>query len=155
MARLTGQDLLRRGRRRIVGYVPFSNEREGDRALLRRAMQLTVPIIGNCDELESVLRRTAVAEVYIAGNARKHEDEMQRAIQICERMGIPFAIPAYTFRLERAWPIPGSTTKTLYLAIGTLGKKPGGAPDELLNLPLWTSTPSEPFIGTGGSSRRG
>ncbi|TMA38662.1 MAG: sugar transferase [Deltaproteobacteria bacterium] len=105
MARLTGQDLLRRGRRRIVGYVPFSNEREGDRALLRRAMQLTVPIIGNCDELESVLRRTAVAEVYIAGNARKHEDEMQRAIQICERMGIPFAIPAYTFRLERAWPL--------------------------------------------------
>jgi len=52
------------------------------------------------------------------------------------------------FRLERAWPIPGSTTQTLYLAIGTLGKKPGGAPDELLNLPLWTSTPSEPFIGT-------
>jgi len=37
MARLTGQDLLRRGRRRVVGYVPFSNERESDRALLRRA----------------------------------------------------------------------------------------------------------------------
>ena len=105
MARLTGQDLVRRGRRRLVGFVPFSNERESDRALLRRAMQLTVPIIANCGELESVLRRTAVAEVYIAGNARKHENEMQHAIQICERMGVPFAIPAYTFRLERAWPL--------------------------------------------------
>lgn len=105
MARLTGQDLLRRGRRRVIGFVAFSNERESDRALLRRAMQLTVPIVGNCDELESVLRSTAVAEVYIAGNARKHEGEMQHAIQICERMGIPFAIPAYTFRLERAWPL--------------------------------------------------
>ena len=105
MARLTGQDLLRRGRRRVVGYVPFSNERESDRALLRRAMQLTVPVIANCDELESILRRAAVAEVYIAGNARKHENEMQHAIQVCERMGIPFAIPAYTFRLERAWPL--------------------------------------------------
>src|SRR6185295_3778557 len=69
------------------------------------ALQLTVPIMAGCDGLESVLRKAAVAEVYIAGNARKHAPEMQRAIQVCERMGIPFAIPAYTFRLERAWPL--------------------------------------------------
>jgi exopolysaccharide biosynthesis polyprenyl glycosylphosphotransferase len=30
---------------------------------------------------------------------------MQRAIEVCEKMGIPFALPAYTFRLERAWPL--------------------------------------------------
>ena len=53
-----------------------------------------------------------------------------------------------TFRLERAWPIPGTTTQTLFLARGTLGRASGSAPDELRNLPLQTSTPSEPFIGT-------
>jgi len=105
MARLTAQDLRSKGRRRVVGHLAFSNEGERDRALLRRALQLTVPIMAGFNELEPVLRKMAVAEVYIAGNARKHAAEMQQAIQICERIGVPFAIPAYTFRLERAWPL--------------------------------------------------
>jgi hypothetical protein len=53
-----------------------------------------------------------------------------------------------TFRLERGWPIPGSTTRTLFLARGLLGRASGGAPDELRNLPLQSQTPSEPFVGT-------
>jgi len=52
------------------------------------------------------------------------------------------------FRLESAWPIPGTTKQTLFLSSGTLGSKPGGTPDELLNLPTQTSVPSEPFVGT-------
>jgi ABC-2 type transport system ATP-binding protein len=52
------------------------------------------------------------------------------------------------FRLERGWPIPGTTTRTLFLAGGALGRAPTGAPDELRNLPLQSETPSEPFVGT-------
>jgi len=53
-----------------------------------------------------------------------------------------------TFRLEQAWPIPGTTTRTLFLSRGSIGQAPGGAPDELRNLPLQTGIPSEPFVGT-------
>ena len=43
-----------------------------------------------------------VSEVYIAGNTLKHGEAMQAAIKICERFGVPFALPAYGFRLDRA-----------------------------------------------------
>ncbi len=104
MARLTGQDLMLRGRRRVVGYLSFPNETEKDRALLRSALHLTAPVMGTSEDMESVLRKTPVEEVYIAGNALAQSPDMQRAISVCERMGLPFALPAYSFRLERAWP---------------------------------------------------
>jgi predicted acyl esterase len=56
-----------------------------------------------------------------------------------------------TFRLEQAWPIPGTTTRTLYLArasAGELGSAPSGPPDELRNLPVLASGPGLPFAGT-------
>jgi len=105
MGRLTGQDLANRGRRRVGGYLAFRSETDRDRSLLLRTLQLTVPILGTSADLESALRTIPCAEVYIAGNARQHASEMQQAIQVCERMGVPFAIPAYEFRLERAWPL--------------------------------------------------
>jgi len=51
------------------------------------------------------------------------------------------------FRLEYSWPIPGTTTRTLYLARSTLSSTPSGAPDELRNLPLDTESPSLPMGG--------
>jgi exopolysaccharide biosynthesis polyprenyl glycosylphosphotransferase len=105
MGRLTGQDLARSARRRIGGYLAFPSETDRDRALLLRTLQLTTPILGTGAQLDSALRSAAYAEVYIAGNAREHASEMQQAIQVCERIGVPFALPAYSFRLERAWPL--------------------------------------------------
>lgn len=105
MGRLTGQDLARQGRRHVAGYLSFQSETDRDRSLLLRALQLTVPILGTSADLDNALRNGAYAEVYIAGNAREHAAEMQQAIRVCERIGVPFAIPAYTFRLERAWPL--------------------------------------------------
>lgn len=52
-----------------------------------------------------------------------------------------------TFRLEQAWPIPGTTTRTLFLASGALASKPAGPADELLNIPIATETPSLPMGG--------
>jgi len=55
------------------------------------------------------------------------------------------------FRLEQAWPIPGTTTQMLSLARdggGLLRADPGGAPDRLRNLPYPASPPEAPFVGT-------
>jgi ABC-2 type transport system ATP-binding protein len=57
-----------------------------------------------------------------------------------------------TFRLEDAWPIPGTTIQTPYLARGSVGELAAApsctAPDELRNLPVLASGPSEPFVGS-------
>jgi exopolysaccharide biosynthesis polyprenyl glycosylphosphotransferase len=113
MARLTGQDLHKLGRHNVVGYLRFANEGAKDEELLRRLARAQV--LGSVAEIDQVLRTTPVDEVYIAGNARWHADEMQSAIRVCERLGIPFALPAYSFRLERARPVEGEAVSDGYL----------------------------------------
>src|SRR5439155_25972481 len=56
-----------------------------------------------------------------------------------------------TFRLERDWPIPGTTATRLYLSrIGTSGKLVASPPrgsqsaDRLINAPFISSPPGEP-----------
>src|SRR5205085_11157485 len=109
MARLTGQDVSKRGRQRVVGYLRFANEGARDEDLLGRLSGLPAAprLLGTVAQIDQVLRTTPVDEVYVAGKARWHADEMQSAIRVCERLGIPFALPAYSFRLERARPVEG------------------------------------------------
>jgi exopolysaccharide biosynthesis polyprenyl glycosylphosphotransferase len=40
---------------------------------------------------------------------------MQKAIRTCERFGVPFALPAYSFRLERARPIESAAVSDGFL----------------------------------------
>jgi exopolysaccharide biosynthesis polyprenyl glycosylphosphotransferase len=94
MGRLTGEDLAKQGRRRVNGYLAFSNE--------KLASAVPGPVLGKVDQLEEVLCRVPVDVVYIAGNVQKHGQEMQAAIKLCERFGIPFALPAHPFRMDRA-----------------------------------------------------
>lgn len=62
---------------------------------------------------------------------------------------------ADSFRLESAWPIPGRTAETLYLArpdgetSGALNTAPSDREpvDELRNLPVIASPPEAPFVG--------
>src|SRR5207237_3303821 len=117
MARLTGEDLHKRGRQRIVGYLRFANEGAKDEDLLGRlSFGPTAPrVLGSVAQIDQVLRTTPVDEVYVAGKARWHADEMQSAIRVCERLGIPFALPAYSFRLERARPAHGEAGSDGYL----------------------------------------
>src|SRR5439155_5974977 len=62
-----------------------------------------------------ILRAQPLHEVYIAGQATRHAQEMQKAIRTCERFGVPFALPAYGFRLERAQPATPSAVGDGYL----------------------------------------
>lgn len=94
MGRLTGDDLIQRGRRHVIGYLAFSNE--------QLLSAVPGPVLGKVDRLAEVLCQVPVDVVYIAGNVQKHGQEMQAAVKLCEKFGIPFALPAHPFRMDRA-----------------------------------------------------
>ena len=118
IGRLTAQDLRRRGRHQVVGHLSFSTENDKDMALLRRNYAtegLDCHHLGEASQIEEVLRAIPVEEVYVAGAARKNDDEVQHIIRVCERFGIPFALPACSFRLERAQPADRKAVPDGYL----------------------------------------
>ena len=80
----------------VYGYLRFADEPVDDR--------LPAAIMGDAARLEEFLKKHVISEVYIAGNRDKHRAEMQQAIRVLERFGIPFALPAGSFRFSRARP---------------------------------------------------
>jgi exopolysaccharide biosynthesis polyprenyl glycosylphosphotransferase len=116
MGRLTGEDLIKRGRRHVLGYLRFSDEQRPD--------SLRSRFLGTAAELEGFLRTIPVSEVYIAGNSLRHAEPMQAAIKVCEKFGVPFALPAYSFRLDRARPVAGKAVSDGYLHYLSIDSKP-------------------------------
>jgi len=117
MGRYTGEDLARRGRRQIIGYVRFNDD-------MSSASELPGKVLGNADDLERILRNTAVDEVYIAGNTLKQGESMQAAIKLAERFGVPFALPAHSFRLDRARPVDLEAVSDGFLHFAAVSPKP-------------------------------
>jgi len=107
LARFTSEDLERRGRHRIVGFLEFPGE--------SCPPSLKSRLLGPAEGIEKVLRTTAVSQVFIAGEVLKVSDSMQAAILVCERLGVPFAVPAPNFRLERAQPVDKRAVADGYL----------------------------------------
>jgi exopolysaccharide biosynthesis polyprenyl glycosylphosphotransferase len=83
-------------RRSVIGYLRFADEPIHDR--------LPAEVFGTAADLEDLLKKEVVGEVYIAGNGDSQRAEMQAAIRVLERFGIPFALPACGFRFGRARP---------------------------------------------------
>jgi exopolysaccharide biosynthesis polyprenyl glycosylphosphotransferase len=82
--------------RRVLGHLRFADEAIHDR--------LTAEVLGMAGDLEEMLKKHVVAEVFIAGNGDSQRAEMQQCIRVLERFGIPFALPASGFRFGRARP---------------------------------------------------
>jgi exopolysaccharide biosynthesis polyprenyl glycosylphosphotransferase len=116
MGRLTGEHLAEHGRRRVTGYLSFSNEQTNPNS--------PQPQLGKVEQLEEVLCRVPVDVVYISGNVQKHGQEMQAAIKLCERFGIPFALPAHPFRMDRARPEHNHAVADGYLHFVTHAPRP-------------------------------
>lgn len=95
LGRLTGAE-IRDGDspRRLLGYLRFESDPQGSR--------LHAPVFGTVQDLEKFLRERVVDEVYFASSAREHHAEVQTAIRVCEKLGVPFALPACPYRLTRA-----------------------------------------------------
>lgn len=98
LARHTGLQIREeRSHRKVLGYLAFEGEAIDAR--------LDAPVLGEVGDLERVLGEHSFDEVYLAGNAQRAGEAMQEAVQICERFGIPFALPATPFRFDRARPV--------------------------------------------------
>jgi exopolysaccharide biosynthesis polyprenyl glycosylphosphotransferase len=97
LGRHTGLEIHeQRDHRRVMGYLRFADEPAHDR--------LPAEVLGVASDLESLLKKEVVAEVFIAGNGDSQRPEMQDAIRVLERFGLPFALPASGFRFGRARP---------------------------------------------------
>jgi len=96
LGRLTERRIRdRKGRRRVLGHLSFRDEPLDTR--------LGRPLLGDVAELEGILNRHVVDEVYFAPNGLDTAAEIQRAIATCERLGVPFALPACGgYRIARA-----------------------------------------------------
>jgi exopolysaccharide biosynthesis polyprenyl glycosylphosphotransferase len=118
IGRLTAQDIRLRGRRRIVGHLSLADENDKERDLLARCYatsDASCEILGKASEIERVLRQIPVDEVFVAGNLRKNGEEMQEVVKACERFGVPFALPAYSLRLERAQAVDAQALADGYI----------------------------------------
>lgn len=82
--------------RTICGYLSLPADGEPQR--------LPAPVLGASTDIERVLCERPVNEVYLASHSNHDSDAVQSAIRICERFGVPFALPATPYRLDRARP---------------------------------------------------
>src|SRR5262249_40205043 len=79
---------------------------------------------GTSDDLVHVLGERSFREVYIAGSPLRQWNAMQAAVRTCERIGIPFALPASHFRLDRARPVDARAFSDGYVHYLSAGHKP-------------------------------
>ena len=114
LAQETARDLA--GRARVVGA--FSLKGEAARP------DIGAPHLGRVDLLGAYLAMNPVDEVYIATDVQRHHVALQQAVDICERIGIPFAVPAHVFRLARALPKDTRGTEDGYVHYSLTVSKP-------------------------------
>ncbi len=131
LGRMTADHVQRGDRRqRIVGYLRFDDE-----STIRAGGLLVhpgrdeerhhdAPLLGTLDGLEATLRERVVDEVYFASTASQHRAQVQTAIQTCEKLGIPFAVPVCPYRLTRAQPTYGGALDDGYAHFLTVRFKP-------------------------------
>lgn len=117
LARHTALEMAdRNDGRSVIGFLRFSSESIHDR--------LPAAILGDAADAELALKQHVVDEVYFAGQRDAHHAEMQKVITICERFGVPFALPAAGFRFSRAEPQHKSALADGYVHYLSVRHKP-------------------------------
>lgn len=117
LGRHTGLEIHeQRDHRKVIGYLRFADEPSHD--------WLPAEVLGLATDLENLLKKEVVGEVFIAGNGDSQRAEMQDAIRVLERFGIPFALPASGFRFGRARPAHESVLADGYVHYVSVRRKP-------------------------------
>jgi exopolysaccharide biosynthesis polyprenyl glycosylphosphotransferase len=117
LGRHTGLEIRdRKDDKRVGGYLRFADEPAHDR--------LPAPILGVASDLEATLKVRVVSTVYLASSEEAHRSAVQESIRICERFGVPFALPANRFRITRAEPRERLTLNDGYVHYVTYRHKP-------------------------------
>ncbi|HEU4648147.1 MAG TPA: sugar transferase [Gemmatimonadales bacterium] len=65
-------------------------------------LEVEPPHVGQLEELESLLMHSAIDEVVVALPVKSYYSEIQRVVEICERLGVAVTLPAQPFRASRA-----------------------------------------------------
>ncbi len=105
-----------RYRKHVVGFLSF----EGEPPLPRGFSQPVAP----ASDLGAFLADHMVDEVYIAARVLEHGPEVQSAVELCERFGVPFALPVHSVRLNRASLRSSSRATDGYLHYATSVPRP-------------------------------
>ncbi|MGD0675509.1 MAG: sugar transferase [Polyangiaceae bacterium] len=117
LGRHTGLEIRdQESHRRVIGFLRFADEPIHDR--------LPAEVLGTAGDLDELLKKHVVNEVFIAGNSDSHRSEMQEAIRVLERFGIPFALPAAGFRFGRARPEYEKAVADGYIHYSSIRNKP-------------------------------
>jgi exopolysaccharide biosynthesis polyprenyl glycosylphosphotransferase len=117
LGRLTQREIRVSGQRRnVIGHLLFDDEAGHAR--------LHAPVLGSASEIDAVLCKHVVNEVYFASNATHQRAEVQRAIRSCEKFGIPFALPACGYRFARAKPACADAIPDGYVHYTSVSHKP-------------------------------
>jgi exopolysaccharide biosynthesis polyprenyl glycosylphosphotransferase len=117
LGRHTGLEIRdRNDHRRVCGYLRFNDEKIHNR--------LPAEVGGVVGNLEELLKNQVVSEVFIAGNNDSQRVEMQGAIQVLERFGVPFALPVSGFRFGRARPTYEKAVEDGYVHYLSVRHKP-------------------------------
>jgi exopolysaccharide biosynthesis polyprenyl glycosylphosphotransferase len=115
LGRATGDD-LNLSSRRLLGYLQIPEEIQSRR--------LPAELLGDAGDLGQFLRRLPIGEVYIAASVATQGSSMQTAIAVCERFGVPFALPTSGFRFNRARTFDGSDVADGYTHYTCVESKP-------------------------------
>jgi exopolysaccharide biosynthesis polyprenyl glycosylphosphotransferase len=118
LGRLTGEDIAncRRRRQKVHAYLSFPGDPVPE--------QLKPLHLGGVEDLELCLRMLSLDEVYIAGSALSQGAAMEAAAGVCETLGVPFALPAYSLRLKRALPVDNRMVSDGYLHFTSVKAQP-------------------------------
>ena len=116
LARATSEDLRHRHDVQVLGAVTLQNE-------IQHAA-LDLPVVATAATLGEWLETTFVDEVYLAADIVRHRAELQEVVALCERLGVPFAVPAHGFRMQRALPAAPSVARDGFLHYGQSAPAP-------------------------------
>ena len=117
LGRATTADIARhRRRQRVVGHLALPGETAGSPP--------PGDVLGASSDLARILSELPADEVYLAGNPARHGEAMQAAIKVCETLGVPFALPQYSFRFDRAVPVDARQSADGYNHFLTMPPKP-------------------------------
>ena len=93
-------------RTRVLGFVDSPNGHAVSAAIRQQ-------MLGTLDDLEGILMKQPIDEVLIALPAKSQYDQIQTAIEICERVGVEAKYPSDVFQVSIAKPrteLDGRTT---------------------------------------------
>lgn len=102
---------------RVVGFLALEGQAEA-------VDGVELPVFGRSESLLPVLQDHPVSEVYLAARIIDFPQQMQAAVDVCERVGMPFALPLHSLHFERARLLSNSSARDGYLHYMSTAHKP-------------------------------